>query len=273
MSLFERRLTLPACPRLSSDGRYLEWKGYGNDGDLRDAGPAPRLLGKFCHLQSETSNIADFASRYGVLGICEHGEFPVWGGGHEQCRQRSGFETDGRGRVTQTNLLWNREPLSTWRSLSNLAATLGSSVTRLQGQGSLDASAVRLFRRRWPHLPSNAHEMYAEVFTRLAIDARLEPRVRVTAGRPRVTLQPPKPSDFAPGNVLALVVSELIDQAGTEQFACSICDEPLVQGDGRYKPRTDRRILCSEECKSEAKRRRSRESDRRKRQGQRQPAQ
>lgn len=294
----ELKLVVPRELRFESG--YLEWR-HGSPtqdsrwGESQHRSATPTLLSAFARLSGGTHDqIANFAARYGVLGICEHGEPAP----HLSCPPclAPDMETHTEYRATT----WFREQLWSWRYWAKRLSGAVEVATALRRGRVAPPEAWRRLDRgdpgpvSWvvldmrlptgrslapsvPHPASTwtldqAQKVFAKHLDDLVAQAGLQPASLTTKNetigrfglRNNVDLGRCHPlwneGALFPALIVALV-NFIRDDASI--IGCSMCSEvPEIPKHGG-RPRGDRRVFCSEQCRIESRRARDRERRRR----------
>jgi DNA-directed RNA polymerase subunit RPC12/RpoP len=227
-----------------------------------------------------------FARRYGVLGVCEHGQPGV----HSRCfphiwEVRPGEEPG-------QSIRWSADPLATWRRYSRMLAGLaGVGLALYWGESPPLGDWANVYGIVDAHgtvaeVASKASPLWqkrtlAQIMTRIMTeDAGIYPcldwpsseqgtpaRLLLGLAGPRQpghgphSIDPPGPA----GTLFSTVVAQLAAALTHPDriYVCSQCGsrfEPELQ---ERTPRRDRRVLCGPDCRAKAARGRKRDWARR----------
>lgn len=122
------RMSVPGLIVLG-DADTLIWS-YGLPGKTKSVRPDRGMLDQFVRLAGDAvsaEEICDYARRWGVLGLCEHG----CPNGHSPFCIPSHFMVD--------KLQWHAEPLETWRYFARSAQAIMNTAARLNvGKATLE---------------------------------------------------------------------------------------------------------------------------------------
>lgn len=241
---------VPPTVRLTPDGHHLVWTTAGDWRAVDIEQKSEELLEEFVALardEASPESIRDYARRWGVLGICRHGQ-PATHVPHaredEPCEPVGRRLSDGEFEV--------REPLAAWRSLAGRTRALVEIAEWLQ-EGRLGTPKdwreligppeTAAFGPPGRNLAAQRRSLAAHVTNWLG-DAGIRPRV-VWSESAGFWLRPEIDTFFA-----ALALSAALALAGAAAlYRCDDCGNaftPVPSGPGKAprKPRGDKRRYC-----------------------------
>jgi hypothetical protein len=161
-----------------------------------------------------------------------------------------------------------REPIRMWRYYAaQLRAILCIAADHSCGEKTSIQDWEALLPRYPPHRLRSVWEAGVEeqrgVLTCLLYgwfrDLEAHPRIRYENGVPRLTFGLGANSKRNPAVQYALALQVLAILAHPDGvYRCSVCKSPFLRDHDKNKPRVDRKRFCSEECRDEAVREKSR---------------
>jgi hypothetical protein len=266
------------APR-SRDRRVALFGRYGrSQGRVDLAKPTSALLSAFVSLaDARPEAVARFARRWGVLGICRHGQ-PC---SHAAFTSRRQLTPDAPGRCVP--LGWDGhggiEPVAAWQAYSKLAGVILGIAEKLRGGEAPTPEEWRMLlgsRAPAPHTPRRAGRMVwpalVAAVNRWLVDGDARPQLILDLGR---GLQPPESrvrltAPWWMGNpswplFAALGVSLAEAVVGGIFTACSACG-------GMYRPSRPPRVGQQHYCRECGRPAANREAQRRWRDRQRRAA-
>lgn len=257
-------ITVPGDVRLgdSAGPPRIEWRGKA---PWKESPPAGACLWPFLRLKTATDQqIASFAVKWGVLGICKHGR----PGTHDSCDPMlvATESWAGQAKPGWWYDSWYWEPLEAWRvRAGRFAAYLSIALDLRQGntpriddwlitEGELAAETVNNAPQGWQA------NWVAQFMTAVLQDAAIYPLVRWNDATPgfRVTLGragllAPSSASIGYGwkenTLFSALAAQLVVAAAAPLYRCDECRSPFQ---AQRRPRSDRRRYCPE-CSQDAR--------------------
>jgi hypothetical protein len=235
-------------PRVELRGdRLVWWMIYGTgEGSSGGSIKPPRdLLERFTRLaDAPDQDIAAFASRFGVLGICEHGAPASHSPGCRPLR----CDREGGG---QDYYAW--EPISAWRHYSgqtraalNVAACLhdGKAGTAEDWQRIYARTTIALAGEPVPWWPRDRHDSFLLAGERFMLGQVLNELLHIAGVSPVVEWHRPKPQIVLSGGGLFGQVVVRLAMAVVRTSGLAICSGCGAAYSPERRPAPGRRTYC-----------------------------
>jgi hypothetical protein len=248
--------SVPPGGRLESARLRWTWPDLANAPYMPQVTAAPGLLESFLHLSGPAA-IADFARRWGPLGLCDKHQLP---GGHKWAQRPAAFPCQPL----------RTEPVARWQEWIDRAnAVLRLSAALYGGGTGEDADWHALGSEEGLRVPvgvspeyAAAHHLTGEVNSWIVL-GDVRPRLWwIEVGRDDALR---RPVVIAGAGLFGALAYQLLLAAGRSRglARCTVCGREFdPQEVGRRRPQAGRAVYCAGPCAKEGARRRAERSRR-----------